>query len=656
MNSPAAILTLLTLLQFIGAWNIAFAQGTLPKAVHDSLWAVWTDPQQADTNRLKAINRIAGQDYLHAYPDSAYHFAQMQFEFAQQRGEKKYMAGALNIQGASLWIRSELDKAIAFFERSLNIHREIGNRQGMATTLGNIGLIHKGQGHHAKAIEYYAQSLRISEELGDRKGEASMLSNIGIIYDEQKDYDQALDYHMKSLQIREEIGDNYGIATSLNNIGLVHKKRGNLALALDFQMRSLRISEEIGYRKDIGNALNNIGLIYGMQGEYALALEHHLRSYKLREQLGDKSGMANALNTVAGIYRKQLQPAKALPQAQRALSLAQEAGEPRVIKESALELYELYKLLDQPAKALTMHELFITMRDSIWSEENQKEVVRQQMRYDYEKREALLVAEQDKKDALAVEEIKRKNQQRNAFIGGFILMLGLAGVSNRSYRIKKHDNVIISKEKARSEELLLNILPYEVAEELKEKGSADARLIDEVTVLFTDFKGFTQLSEMLTPQELVADLNECFSAFDRICAKHRIEKIKTIGDAYMAAGGIPIPTETHATDVVLAALEMRDFIEDGKTRKIAEGRPYFEIRIGIHTGPVVAGIVGIKKFQYDIWGDTVNTASRMESSGEVGRVNISETTYGLVKEEFNCTFRGEIEAKGKGKVKMYFVG
>ncbi|MBI1287923.1 MAG: hypothetical protein GC178_10120 [Flavobacteriales bacterium] len=207
----------------------------------------------------------------------------------------------------------------------------------------------------------------------------------------------------------------------------------------------------------------------------------------------------------------------------------------------------------------------------------------------------------------------------------------------------------------RSEELLLNILPAETAEELKAKGHVDAKRIDEATVLFTDFKGFTKLSELMSPEQLVAEINECFSEFDRIMERHQVEKIKTIGDAYMAAGGLPSPNETHAINVVNAALEIQRFMANHANEKEAAGVPFFEIRIGVNTGPVVAGIVGIKKFAYDIWGDTVNTAARMESSGEVGRVNISEQTYQLVKDRFVCTYRGKVAAKGKGEISMYFV-
>jgi guanylate cyclase len=208
---------------------------------------------------------------------------------------------------------------------------------------------------------------------------------------------------------------------------------------------------------------------------------------------------------------------------------------------------------------------------------------------------------------------------------------------------------------ARSESLLLNILPREIAEELKSNGKADAKHFDEVTVMFTDFKNFTQIAEKLTPVELVNEIDTIFKAFDKIVGEHNIEKIKTIGDSYMCVGGLPIPNTTHACDVVMAAMKIQKFIEQLIQKRRSEGKDPFEIRIGVHTGPVVAGIVGQTKFAYDIWGDTVNLASRMESSGEPGKLNISGSTYELVKHRFHCKYRGKVKAKNKGEVDMYFV-
>ncbi|MBK8657760.1 MAG: adenylate/guanylate cyclase domain-containing protein [Bacteroidetes bacterium] len=211
--------------------------------------------------------------------------------------------------------------------------------------------------------------------------------------------------------------------------------------------------------------------------------------------------------------------------------------------------------------------------------------------------------------------------------------------------IERLRNVELKAEKEKSDSLLKNILPDAIAEELKNTGKAEPKLLEQVSVLFTDFVHFTQTSEGMSPQALVNELHCLFKAFDEIAQRHHLEKIKTIGDSYMAAAGIPHPDTQHARNAVAAALEIASFMSGKK----------FEIRIGIHSGPVVAGIVGIHKFQYDIWGDTVNTASRMESSGAPGRVNISEATYALVKEHYHTEYRGEIAAKNKGMLKMYFV-
>ncbi|MHA6248227.1 adenylate/guanylate cyclase domain-containing protein [Pontibacter sp. CAU 1760] len=213
----------------------------------------------------------------------------------------------------------------------------------------------------------------------------------------------------------------------------------------------------------------------------------------------------------------------------------------------------------------------------------------------------------------------------------------------------------LEAEKKKSDDLLLNILPAKTAEELKANGRTLARSYKNVTVLFTDFKNFTQISEHLTPEELVAVIDFYFCAFDRIISNYNIEKIKTIGDAYMCAGGIPNPSANTPADVVKAALEIVQFVNNLNPNDSHIKKHKFEIRVGIHTGPVVAGIVGTTKFAYDIWGDTVNTAARMESCGEEGKVNISGATYEIIKDDFQCTYRGRVDAKNKGEIDMYFV-
>jgi len=258
--------------------------------------------------------------------------------------------------------------------------------------------------------------------------------------------------------------------------------------------------------------------------------------------------------------------------------------------------------------------------------------------------------------------IKIQKGQRNFLIAlatliGFLAFGLYTGVVN----MKKHNQVlaeknkIIREEQIRSEQLLLNIFPVSVADELKRHGAAQARLYKQVTVLFIDFIGFSHIASTLSPKQLVGDLDFCFKAFDKIIKKYGLEKIKTIGDAYMCAGGLPEPSPKHPVKVIQAALEIQQFLADWKLEKIRKNESVFEARVGIHTGEIVAGVVGDIKFAYDIWGNTVNIASRIESNGEGGLVNISGATYELIKDKFTCEYRGKIPVKNMGEIDMYFV-
>jgi len=216
-------------------------------------------------------------------------------------------------------------------------------------------------------------------------------------------------------------------------------------------------------------------------------------------------------------------------------------------------------------------------------------------------------------------------------------------------------NFELAKEKKKSDDLLLNILPASVADELKETGGSKAGLFENVSVLFLDIIDFTLIGEHFSPQELVNELNHCFTLFDNLVTKNQMEKIKTVGDAYIAVSGLPVEHPNHGIIAVNTALDIMEVLEQyGEERRKAH-KPYFQFRAGIHSGPLVAGIVGIKKFAYDIWGDTVNLAARMEQNGLGGKVNISSQTYELVKQHFRAEPRGKLPAKNKGDIEMYFV-
>jgi adenylate cyclase len=285
-------------------------------------------------------------------------------------------------------------------------------------------------------------------------------------------------------------------------------------------------------------------------------------------------------------------------------------------------------------EALEHYKEYVRLSNQLRGDEIRKAAQVETFDAKFAQQKALARAEQEKREAVAKAELRQEQTKRYALYGGIVLLVVFGAfmfnrfrITQRQKRIIEKQKAIVETEKRRSDDLLLNILPAEVAEELKEKGRTEAKLFEQVTIMFTDFKNFTQTAEKLSPRELVAEIDATFSAFDHIISKYNIEKIKTIGDSYMCVGGLPVANKTNAADVVTAAIQIQRYMEEQAEERRKEGKEAFDIRIGIHTGPVVAGIVGVKKFAYDVWGDTVNIASRMESSGEAGKVNISGETY-----------------------------
>lgn len=548
------------------------------------------------------------------------------------------------------------EKGILYAEKCLELAKKINYPKGIAKAYNSLGTCYKANSNYPMALKNYHLALSTFESQGMKNECATVLMNIGTVYRPLKNYRKAIIYYDKALVIAKRIRNKKMQAQLLGNKGVIYFETEQYTKQQEVNQQALVIFREIGDEDNEAWILSNQGDSYAQTGDYQKGIDFHRKAIEIYDRLNNQSYKSTCLLSIGTFYYEQAKRMKNNPaEARKLLNLSIETL--RESERLLIELNDIDYLKDvhfalsntqetagDYASALKSYKSYTALKDSIFSGEVEKSIAELETQREIEVRER----------EIEIEALKKRTEFLY-FAGGIGLLLLIIGFTVANNLRQKKLNRLLSVEKQKSENLLHNILPEEVATELKAKGAADAKLFDEVTVLFTDFKGFTTIAEMLTPKELVAEIDECFSAFDQIMEKYNVEKIKTIGDAYMAAGGLPVANTTNAVDVVKAALEIQQFMDQLTLTKKAEGKEAFQIRIGVHTGPVVAGIVGVKKFAYDIWGDTVNTASRMESSGEPGQVNISGTTYELVKETFNCVYRGKIPAKNKGEIDMYFV-
>ena len=575
--------------------------------------------------------------------------------------------------------------AIDLATRAKLMAEKLSYTKGAAYALKNIGITYYYQAKFVEALDNYLQSLEIFKQTGDNVGIANMYSNIGVIYYDRGDDAKALENYLQSLKFAELSGDKLRMLTALNNIGGVYNmKEVTHEKALEYYLKALPLCEELGKQEELGAIAVNTGSIYFEQNDYTKAMLYFNKAIKA---YGDNEGSLNAYNAIGKLYNQEEKFDLSLKNHNRALGLAKKMNVPISIVQSLMGLAETYAkkgdnenaviyFKEAETKALEItanHEivdiyegmakayaksnnfdsafkyqsLFSNINDTLYNIETGKKLGVLQFDFDLQKKQTEInLLTKDK--ALSDLQFKRQKLVKNASLIGLVLLFFIAVLIFRNYRIKVKTNHKLDQQKAEIEQLVLNILPAEIANELKVNGQATPRNYEYASVMFTDFKDFTTLADKLSPQELVKELNTCFMAFDDIIEKYNLEKIKTIGDSYMCAGGLPTPDDEHVFKIVNASLEIQQFVNQNNKRRAAEGLEPWDLRIGIHAGPVLAGVVGKKKYAYDIWGSTVNIASRMESNGVPGQVNISAAVYELVKDSFTCSHRGKIYAKNVG--------
>ncbi|MBS1538270.1 MAG: tetratricopeptide repeat protein [Bacteroidetes bacterium] len=572
---------------------------------------------------------------------------------SEKIGYKKGVANAYNNIGVFYKERGEYVKAKECNAKVLKIRFEINDIGGISGSYNNIGLVYLSEGNSGEALRNYLIALEYAEKGKNRLSKAALLNNIGTIYKDMGNHLAAFDNYNKAMKINREMGNKVYLNANLTNLGVLQFNLKKYSESLLYYFEALSLGQEL-HRSEHQTLLiyRDIARNYESLQDYPSALKYYDSVLFVANKSKNKDFVVFAFIKFGTVYEKQNRLNEALSNLQKALKITLESSKEEGLDSHEIiyqELWVIYKKMKNYKLACEYYDKYEAVREKTEdidvAKNNVAKLTQLLSQSAFDKQQDSTKAEQEKRDAVTEAEKQRSNQQKYFLLTAFSMAIVFAYLDNRK---KKR----ISKEKKRSEDLLLNILPAEVAEELKTKGTADAKHFDNVTVLFTDFKSFTTVSEQLSPQELVNELHACFKQFDEIITKYTIEKIKTIGDAYLAVCGLPLADEMHAENVVNAAMEIREFMEK---RRQKLGEKTFEVRIGINSGSVVAGIVGVKKFAYDIWGDTVNTAARMEQNSEAGKINISETTYELVKDSFICEYRGEIDAKNKGKLKMYFV-
>jgi class 3 adenylate cyclase len=614
--------------------------------------------QKEDTAGILEFNNFLSR-LADTYPDTCLKYGERLYNLSEQAGYAKGKALALNIQGVALE-RKDYGEAIRKYEQCVAISLQHNLQTVLNSAYNNLSIVYSYMGLYELSLEYLIKSLKIAEEINDSSRMAVALNNIGLRYYELSNIGEALVYFQNALKINENMRRFDRIAINYNNLGNAYYQKQQYDTAITFYQKAIILNTQL--KSSYNLLINYQAMVYPLVKLRNMkhAREYSAKSMALADELNDMYGKANGHLLEALIYNAEGDPGRAILSAGKAYDLAATIGARMLILDVYESLAESYKSKKDYQKALEFTGKYNSLRDSVQNQEKDN-ALSKVTTYEREKQEQEIKL-LEKESEIQKLKIKRQKILRNSLILAGVLLMAIAALLWNRYTYVRRTkdqlagkNKIIEKEKERSDELLLNILPAETARELKEKGSSDARHYEMVTVLFTDFKGFTQLSEQLSPTELVAEIDHCYKEFDRIITRHGVEKIKTIGDAYMCAGGLPVPNTTNPLDVLKAAIDIQLFMQDLKKQRMTEGRPCFELRIGVHTGPVVAGIVGIKKFAYDIWGDTVNIASRMESSGDVGKINISQTTYEKVKDLAVCMHRGKIAAKGKGEIDMYFV-
>jgi class 3 adenylate cyclase/Flp pilus assembly protein TadD len=547
------------------------------------------------------------------------------------------VATATNARGSAFGLRGNNPASLEYYQRARGLFAEIGNRVGVATTTGSIGICYAENGDYPMALEHFHRALALYEELGNDSGMARFTTNIGNVHSLTGDYPTALEHFHRALQSYEQLGDLFGVAAVMGSIGSVYRETVDYPAALEHNHRALAMYKELGDRSSEATVSGNIGNILADAGDFTAALDYMHRAQVLYEELGERNGLARVMSTILST--------------QIAMGSDDEAR----------------------SLLLTMDDMQIDVPTTwIWREQSRATLQERSGDLD-EAASTLLSALRNAQDrglrymSAAIHKRLRDLAQKRSDFAGYIEhnneftritgeINGKDTATKLAMQAKQREIDAVQREHQKHLAVLHSTLPQHVADRVA-RGEIVNDQFDNAAVLFLDVVGFTTNSGQLNANVVVDLLQNIFTTFDGICDRHDVMKIKTIGDSYMAvAFGTTdsVDPERRAAAVAMTMMEC-PFAWPHSNEPVV-------FRIGLHSGPVVAGVLGTSRLQYDVWGDTVNVASRMESSGEPGRIHVSEAfatalhlNDSLTTDTLTFLQRGEISVKGKGPMTTYWL-
>ncbi len=520
----------------------------------------------------------------------------------------------LQLLGNASFILSEFPQAISYYNQSIEISKSIQDSDGVAACLGNLGLVSHTLSGYTEALKYLEQAIALNEINGNKKYLAFNLGNVGLVFSSLLDKEKALEYYNRAMLINDEIQNIEGLASNHGNIGLLYQDDSRYDEALACFEKALFLYQKIDNKKAVATSFGNIGNTYFNKDEIDKALSYHEKAIAIYREIQNKDGLAHSYGAIGNILIKQNEYDEALKFTRQCHDIANEIGDQESIMNALFSISKIHELKNDYELALRNYQKYTELKDRIQSDETKKQA------YLFDQRHRI----EEEEKSRQLQYVRMEEQEK----------------------------------------LLHSILPVNIAERILKQEQLIADYYPSVSVLFLDIVGFTNLSSNISPQLLVHILDTIFSKTDEIIELHGLEKIKTIGDGYLAVGNLTSSLEYHQEYTAKAALDIMDSLHnleivlpDSIDLKEIDYIPRIQVRIGIHSGEVVAGIVGKNKFIFDLWGDAVNIASRMESNSESGKIQVSEVFAASLSNSpaFSLKPRGSISIKGKGEMNTWWL-